>query len=624
MSSYPLNGNTFEVVSVTSTTVTLEAAANTTGWTYVSGGFLDFGTTAYGTHEVGTELVLVSSSSTFHADMVGALFRLSEDGSEVGMQNAPIGDSTASIANGQVYTNEGNVYGVWNVTGLTTWENVTRVPAHNSGTVRVFAQSSQTTFFDADFLHPGYSVVRITGYTSATQVTCEIVRYQMPASIMRYGTVFWEEGAWSDYRGYPSAMALFEQRLWFGGTDSDPIVIWSSKSGGSYENFEDGVEDNDAIIYRLTEGGGDRIRWLMGGRVLTAGTSQGEYAIAASSQQEALTPSNVRAVIQATYGTSDARPIRVNQSIMYPQRRGIATNSAKKLREFTYSLSNDAYDSNNLTVFSEHITGPGFDQIAFAAEPDNVIWIRRTDGVAAGCTFEKTQEVLAWHRHVMGGTNAVIKSIAVQPGADSDELWLSVERTVNGSTVRYIEVIVDGLPDDTAKEDGVFLDSAVIYSGSATTTISGLNHLIGETVTILGDGAKLGTAVVSSAGKVTLTKSCTDVVIGFPVATVIEPMDIEAGARAGVAQSRMKHVSEIFVRLVNSLGGTFGSTSSDQRPILYRKPSMAMDASAPLYTGLVRLEMQSGWQQEAILRIEHNDPFPFYVAGIVAEISTTG
>jgi hypothetical protein len=622
--TYPLNGNTYEVVAVTTNTVTLAATANTTGWTYTSGGYLDWGTTAYGTHLVGTDLMLVSTSATFDAGMVGALFRLSEDGSAVGIQNAPVGDNTAALANGQTYTNEGNVYGVWNVTGLTTWDSVTRVPAHKSGTVRVFARASQTTFFDSDFLHPGYCIVKITGFTSSTQVSCELVRYQIPASIMRYGTVFWEEGAWSDYRGYPTAMAMFEQRLWFGGTDSDPIVIWSSKSGGAFENFEDGVGDSDAIIYRLAEGSGDRIRWLMGGRVLTAGTSQGEYAIAASSQQEALTPSNVRAVIQATYGTSDARPIRVNQSVMYPQRRGVATNAAKKLREFTYSLANDAYDSNNLTVFSEHITGPGFDQIAFAAEPDNVIWIRRTDGVAAGCTFEKTQEVLAWHRHVIGGTGALIKSMAVQPGADSDELWLSVERAVNGSTVRYIEVIVDGLADDTAKADAVYLDSAVVYSGAETTTVSGLNHLIGETVTILGNGAKLGTAVVSSAGKVTLPIACTKAVIGFPVATVIEPMDIEAGARAGAAQSRQKNVSEVFVRLSNSLGGTFGSTASDQRPILYRKPSMAMDASPPLYTGLVRLEMQSGWQHEGIVRIEHNDPFPFFVAGLVAEVNTTG
>jgi len=622
--TYPLNGNVYEIVAHTTDTITLEAAANTTGWTYVSGGYIDYETTAYGTHLVGANLILTSSGDVFHEDMVGGLFRLSEDGLAAGAQNAPIGDSTQSIVNGQVYTNEGNTYGVWNVTGISTWEDITRVPGHRSGSVRVYAKGSSSTFFDSDFLHPGFCIVRITSYTSATEVGVELIRYQMPSSIVRYGTVFWEEGAWSDYRGYPGAMTLFEQRMWLAGSDSDPSVVWSSKSGGAYENFEDGTDDNDAIVYRLADGSGDRIRWLSGARILTAGTSRGEYAIAASSQQEALTPSNVRAVVQATYGTSSAQPIRVNQAVLYPQRNGAATNPARKLREFAYSLANDAYDSNDLTVFSEHITGSGFEQIAFAPQPDNIIWLRRSDGYLAGCTFEKVQEVLAWHRHVIGGTGALVKSIAVLPGTNSDEIWLSVQRTINGVTQKYIEVIDDGSGDLTAKEDSVFLDSAVIYSGTSTTTLSGLFHLAGETVRVLGNGSDFGSLVVTSGGRLTLPYACTKAVVGFPIATVIEPMDIEAGARAGTAQSRQKRISEINIRLLNSLGGTFGSTASDQLPLLYRTPSDAMDASPPLYSGLVRCEMPSGWANEAILRIEHSDPFPFAVTAIVAEVNATG
>jgi len=621
--TYPLNGNVYEVVAATTDTVTLAASANTTGWTYDSGGWMDEAPTAYGTYEVGTILTLYATAAVFDADMVGGLFRLWEDGLAAGMQNAPVGDSTAALADGQVYTNEGNVYGVWNVTGLTNWEKIGRVPAHTANTVRVYAEASTSTFFDADFLHPSYSIVKITGYTSATQVTAEIVRYQMPASIIRLGTVFWEEGAWSNHRGYPSAMTLFEQRLWFGGSDSDPTVVWSSRSGGSYENFADGTKDADAIVYRLSEGSGDRIRWLSGARVLTAGTSRGEYAIAASSQQEALTPTNMRAVVQQTYGTSSAKPVRVNQTVLYPQRSGDAANPARKLREFAYSLSADAYESNNITVFSDHITGAGFDEIAYQPEPDNLIWIRRVDGVLAACTHEKTQEVLAWHRHVIGG-GGVVKALATKPGLAGDEVWCSVERVIGGVTKRFIEVIDDGFDVHVdGKDDGVFVDSALVYDGAETATLSGLWHLNGATVRVRGDGARL-TDVVVANGRVTLDTAVAKASVGFPIETVIETMDLEGGARAGTAQSRMKRVSQVFVLLVRSLGGKIGTASTDMRPILYRQASDPMDTAPPLYSGHIDFDMPGGHEREAIVRIEHDDPFPFYVAGLASELNTQG
>lgn len=574
---------------------------------------------AYGTYPVGTVCTLTLQGATlFVAGHVGALIRLTEDGGETGIASAPVGDSTRTLAAGNVYTFDSKIYGVAG-TDATNWQKFTRVPGHTAGRVRVLGDGK---YFDSDFLHPGYCVLRITGVTSSTVCTAQIVRYQMPASVATGGTSFWEEGSWSLHRGYPRATTFYEQRLWFAGVLSDPVVVWSSRSG-AYEDMEDGPDDDDALIYRLTAGQSDVIRWLSGGRVLTAGSSQGEYVITASSQGEALTPKNVKAVLQTTYGTSQAQPVRVNQQVFYPQRSGISTSPARKLRKFGYALASDAYESTDLTVFAEHITGAGFDRVAYQVEPESIVWTRRTDGHLAACTLEESQEVVAWHRHILGG-GGLVKTFVVIPGEQGDDLWLSVERVIDGQTRRYIEVLNPPFrPGIDAKEDARILDCALMYVGPSTVTISGLNHIEGERVTVLSNGSVERDLLVTG-GKITLSRATTKAQIGYRIASVIETEDFESGAQAGTAQSRHKRINKAFVRVLESLGGSVGPDADNQNGMQFRSTYMPTDVTPPLFSGLVEVDFPGNWDRGAVIRIEHNDPLPLFVTGVTFELNTTG
>lgn len=603
---------------------------------------------SYGTHIVGETCTLTAvDSSTFAADMVGGLFRLNEEGGSSGINSAPIGDAIALTAN-DVYTNEGNIYGVYAVNGTASWEKYTRVPAHDSGTVRVYAGGSDGYYFDSDFLHPGYCVVRITAFTSSTVVTAQIVRYQMPASVVTGGTSYWEEGAWSDYRGYPRAIAFYEQRLFLGGSDSDPSVVWGSRSA-AYEDFEDGADDDDALVYRITSGLADTIRWMMSGRVLTVGSSAGEYAIAASSQNEALTPSNFKANPQTSYGTSSVPPIRINQEVLYPQRQGDPDNAARKLREFAYSFEQDSFNSTDITVFSEHIFGDGLLRLGYAIEPDSVIWGVRTDGQLAACTYERSQEVVAWHRHILGGSGTRVNTVGVIPGVEGDEVWLSVTRYLGGltylvteagdtlitedgfafitegtETVRYIEVMQPAFGDAAEKENAFFVDSGLSYAGASTSTISGLWHLRDQSVNVLNNGA-VQSATVSSTGKITLSTATTKCHIGLAYTAKLETEDFEAGAQAGIAQSRAKKVSDVFVRLLNSGGDAkLGPDSDNLETLYFRTGANVHGVSPPLFSGLKQVDDRGGWERYARIYIEHSAPLPCHVAGIIAEITTQG
>lgn len=582
--------------------------------------------TAYGTYTVGTTFTLTAASAYFDSGMVGGYFRLYEEGGGVGVPGAALGDSTKSLQNGDAYTYQGNVYGVSNLTGATTWEKFNRVPEHTSGAVKVIGSvAGGGTYFNSNFLHPGYCIVQITAFSSSTSVTARIVRYQMPQAIVAAGTTFWQEGAWSDYRGWPQSICLFEQRMFLAGTDYDPTVVWATRSG-TFEDFEDGPEDDDAIVYRLPAGNGDSIRWLSGRRVLIAGTSAGEFALGASSQQEALSPSNVKATQQTDVGSADVLPVFVDQAVVYAEREGEPDNASLRIREFAYSFSEDRFNSVDLTVFSEHITGSGLTKLAFQRTPETLIWALRSDGQIACLTYQRPQEVVAWHRHVLGGSG-LVKELEVTSGEESDELWCQVNRTIDSTSVAYVEVMSKRFRENVdAKEDAVLLDSCLIYSGSETSTLSGLWHLRGESVTMLING-KVATGTVGATGKITLPYAATKVIIGKPYTMTVTTQEIEAGAQAGTAQSRKKRISQTFMRMLRSLGGKV-SGNTDQggslKPLLYRVASNPMDATPPLYSGYVEVDIDSGWDREQYVHFEHDDPLPCYLMGVVVEQSVTG
>ena len=72
-----------------------------------------------------------------------------------------------------------------------------------------------------------------------------------------------------------------------------------------------------------------------------------------------------------------------------------------------------------------------------------------------------------------------------------------VKRTINGVTKRYVEVMktFDFGGDTTA---AFFVDSGLVYAGSATTTLSGLYHLEGETMSVLANGGRRHTGRLAS------------------------------------------------------------------------------------------------------------------------------
>ena len=261
--------------------------------------------------------------------------------------------------------------------------------------------------------------------------------------------------------------------------------------------------------------------------------------------------------------------------------------------------------------------------MAYANEPDSYIWSSRTDGELVGLTYEPDYEVFAWHRHVIGGVDALVKSIAVSDGVtvDQDELWAINERTIDGNTVKYVEFMIEGLSSEAAQENAFFMDSGVTKSG-VFTTFDGLDHLEGEEVQILVDGAVQAPKTVSG-GSITLdTASASKGHAGLGYDSYLDPIMPEGGNPIGSSEGKIGRILTIALRLVRSLGFEIGIIGGIF-DIYYFGPPENMDEAIPVFTGDTEPIPYPGDSSRNIgIRIRQTDPLPLNVLAILYEAST--
>jgi hypothetical protein len=472
---------------------------------------------------------------------------------------------------------------------------------------------------------------KIVGFTSATSVTIQIIGTLQAVT----ATKNWRLGAWSNTTGWPACVTFFQERLVFANTPNQPQTIWMSCSG-DYENFmpsgvpggtypttDSTVNDDNAITYSIASNKVNAIRWLDATSNLVIGTAGAEWIAKQASTADPLSPTNIQVLQQTTYG-SDAVPVRrVGTSALFVQRSG------RKIRELQYNFDVDAYIAKDVSILSEHLFTENNYTVdnAFQSEPDSIYWIAMQSGRLIGMTYLKEQEVIAFHQHEFGGSFsggiAVCESIACIPnvGATSDSLYVIIKRTINGVTKRYIEVVTDAFApvDAYDKSNMWFVDSGLKYTGAATTTITGLTHLIGQTVAVVANGANRSTAVVNGSGQITLSRAATNVIVGLPYTSTIQTLPLEGGGQAGTAQGKQSRISSVTLRLLNSIGFQAGESETNLDRKEFRRASDPMDESPPLYTGDKSISLNQSYTTERSFWIVQDLPYPLTVLSIMPE-----
>ena len=531
-------------------------------------------------------------------------------------------------------------------TGHTTWsmvrvnftdgpyldDNITETTistsAHTEGTGRTLTASSttgingDTGFQTTDVgriirFRDGYG--KITARTSTTVVTIQILEDMGSSS----ASVDWSLGAFSDTTGHPSCVTFFEQRLVFAATLNNPQTIYFSKSG-DYENMDENrggtVADDDAIIYTIASNQVNAIRFMTATRTLIIGTAGGEFAVSGGGTDVAITPTNILIKKQSNHGAANIDAIPAGNATLFLQR------AKRKLRELAYNFDVDGYVSPDLTILAEHISEGGLTQLSYQQEPNQIIWGVRADGQLVGLTYQREQQVVAWHRHIFGGAfgsgNAVCESVATIPTDNSEyQTWVIVKRTINGSTKRYVEFIHNYDFDETDDTSFNFLDSQLEYSGSPVTTLSGLSHLEGQTVSILADGATHPDKTVSS-GEITLDRSASKVKVGLGYTSLLQTMRLDAGSQDGTSQGKTKRIFDIAIRLYESLGVEVGPDLNNMERIPFRSSADAMDSAVSVFTGDKEVEFRGNYETDGFIVVRQTQPLPLTILSLYPRLQT--
>jgi len=375
----------------------------------------------------------------------------------------------------------------------------------------------------------------ITGFTSSTIVTARNIS-TLPAGAS--GKTTWHEAAWSDHRGFPRSLTFFEQRLFYGGSDSLPDTIYASQTGDIFELTDEDTKltlvgtvlNTDAFDFTLASPEVNLIQWMSSGSSLNIGTFGREFIVSSPDQTLSLGPLSVSAVPETTHGSSHVQAVRSQNVVNFVQRSG------QKLREFVFNRDEQSYRSVELTILSEHFPKKGIDlrsafnpgRITFMQlqEADNgIIWMLDDNNFLFGVTRDRLNGINAFHFHKFGGTfdseDPLVTSFAVLPSSDGthDDLYISIKRGTTASPKTTIEKLGKEYlrpslksTDQRSANQPIYSDSAFICKPATSVQFHASYNTASDddadyTSSGLNTGSPTGGDVVVSGGALKLSES---------------------------------------------------------------------------------------------------------------------
>jgi hypothetical protein len=163
---------------------------------------------------------------------------------------------------------------------------------------------------------------------------------------------------------------------------------------------------------------------------LLIGTEGAVSTVKSSSFDEPLTPTNLSIKDSSSTGAAFCRPCSRRYRGLFIDRSG------KALFELSFDGTNSDYNATQMSKLSTDLFASGVKQLAVQRRPDTRLWIVMNDGTCVCVVYEPLEQVLAFIPIVTDGD---FESAAVLPADDQDRVYFVVNRTINGSTVRYIE-----------------------------------------------------------------------------------------------------------------------------------------------------------------------------------------
>lgn len=466
---------------------------------------------------------LTASVPLFRSTHAGALFSVTSTGQTVAKNMAALNDATNSIRVTGVSTDRsftiilaGFTAGrtiilqrsfdnaVWTAVAGKTWAaDTTEAYADGLDNQIVYYRLICTVVGAA-----GTTVATLSITTGTIRGICRVISVTTSVlAVVEVLTAFggttasdtWQEGQWSDYRGWPSSGAFYEGRLWQGGKNG---IVGSQPD--AFDGFDETVEGDSAPINRtIGSGPVDVINWVLPLQRMILGAEGAEHSVRSSTLDEPLTPTNFNIKHASTQGSAQVQGLKLDKNGIYVQRGGT------RVFELTFDVQSYDYGSQNLSAIVPEIGRPGINRMAAQRQIDTVVHFVRSDGIVAALLFDKVENVTCWYLTESDGATGLIEDVCVLPGgssAEEDQVYFTVNRTISGATVRYVEKMA--LESECLGDSAIckLADAHVVYNDAPTLNLPAgfASHLEGQQVVVWADGVDVGTATDSSGNR-TLT-----------------------------------------------------------------------------------------------------------------------
>lgn len=411
---------------------------------------------------------------------------------------------------------------------------------------------------------------------------------------------------------YPATATYHQQRLAFARTLTNPEEIYTTKVG-AYHNVEIStpLQDDDAITFTIASKHLNPVAHLVSiDPGLVIGSDEAIW-LATGDESGVLTPAAIHPQRIDAYGMAlNVAPLVIGDAVLYVQSRGT---TVRELRP-------GAPPSKELSVFADHLfKGYSIVDLAFQQIPFSIVWAVRSDGVLLGCTYFPDEQIAAWHRHDTEA-DGEFEAVCVLPDTDAGEdvVYVVVKRTIGGSDVRYIERLASRTY--TALAEAFFVDCGLTYRGSPATMISGLDHLEGETVAVLADGAVAldgDDLFVVNGGVITLGAAASVVHVGLPITADLQTLDLDVSGTA--VRDKRKLVTSITALVEASLRGYLAGPSFEEDDLIEQTAEPWEDPDE-IVTGPLSMPLTAAWGPAGRVCIRQENPLPLTVLGILPSL----
>lgn len=467
---------------------------------------------------------------------------------------------------------------------------------------------------DADVFEPWHVGAEIVGRDGVAEITQVIgpreadalvkVQFTTPAvrpwpfTLRKFDL---HEPVFSKRRGYPVGVEFHQQRLYLVGTQGLPN--WAFGSGVNdlfaFRQTLD-VLDDEPVQAELSAGTLARAKTAVSADGLHFLTSNGVFSV----RDQVITPQNFVPQRKINRPAKNVRPVELENAMVYVHEGGDGTGVT--IQEVSYSEAIQAFASSDLTALAASVINDPVQMAVLDGAASNAatyLYAVNSDGTVAVLNSRREQQMTAWTQWRMDGA---IKQVAVLSG----QVYFLVERTIDGLARYFLEKLHESRQTDC---------SLVLTSPTPETAWSGIDHLEGKEVRMIGDGFDLGLATVQ-AGAVTTPRPVSELEIGLPIAWKLKTLPVVQAGRKPLAGSRHR-LLDVTLSLRNARGMTVNGL-----PLSYRQlGSNFLNAPAEPFSGEVKtgtLGFAGGDRGErATVTVESNEPARVEIGSITATVA---